>query len=106
MQDARQKREKARQLLAKGIDPSTAKKEDKQAKSDAAAYTFERVARDGLAKTAADRMPTTQDKITSWLEKDMIPFIGPCPHPPSARETYLQPCATWKPGAHWTACSG
>lgn len=79
LQDARQKREKARQLLAKGIDPSTAKKEDKQAKSDAAAHTFERVARDGLAKTAADRMPTTQDKITSWLEKDMIPFIGTLP---------------------------
>ena len=76
---ARQRRDKARELLAEGIDPSTAKKEDKQAKADAAANTFEMVARDWLAKTAADRMPTTQDKLTSWLEKDVIPFIGKMP---------------------------
>ena len=37
------------------------------------------VARDWLAKTAADRMPTTQDKLTSWLEKDVIPFTGKMP---------------------------
>jgi len=24
-------------------------------------------------------MPTTQEKITSWLEKDVIPFIGTMP---------------------------
>ena len=76
---ARQRRDKARELLAEGIDPSTAKKEDKQAKADAAANTFEMVARDWLAKTAADRMPTTQDKITAWLEKDVMPFIGKMP---------------------------
>ena len=76
---ARQRRDKARELLAEGIDPSTAKKEDKQAKADAAANTFEMVARDWLAKTAADRMATTQDKLTSWLEKDVIPFIGKMP---------------------------
>jgi integrase len=76
---ARARRDKARELLADGIDPSTAKQADKQAKADAAANTFEMVARDWLAKTAADRMPTTQDKITSWLEKDVIPFIGKMP---------------------------
>ena len=37
------------------------------------------VARDWLAKTAADRMATTQDKLTSWLEKDVIPYIGKMP---------------------------
>ena len=76
---ARQRREKARELLAEGIDPSTAKREEKQAKADAAAHTFELVARDWLAKTAAERAPTTQNKITSWLEKDVIPFIGALP---------------------------
>lgn len=76
---ARARRDKARELLADGIDPSTAKKVDKQAKADAAANTFEMVARDWLGKTAAERMPTTQDKITSWLEKDVIPFIGKMP---------------------------
>ena len=76
---ARQRRDKARELLADDIDPSTAKREHKQAKADAAAHTFEMVARDWLAKPAADRMATTQDKLTSWLEKDVIPFIGKMP---------------------------
>lgn len=76
---ARQRRDKARELLAESIDPSTAKKADKRAKDDAAANTFEMVARDWLAKTTADRMPTTQGKVTSWLEKDVIPFIGKMP---------------------------
>ena len=77
--NARKRRDAARELLANNIDPSTAKKEDKQTKADAAAHTFERVAGDWLAKTAADRMATTQDKIASWLEKDVIPFIGTMP---------------------------
>ena len=34
--NARERRKKARELLADGIDPSTAKKADKQAKADAA----------------------------------------------------------------------
>lgn len=76
---ARQRREKARELLADGIDPGTAKREEKRAKADAAAHTFELVARDWLAKTAAERASTTQNKITSWLEKDVIPFIGTMP---------------------------
>ncbi|NMM86425.1 integrase [Rhodococcus sp. SRB_17] len=76
---ARARRDKARELLADGIDPSTAKREEKRAKADAAAHTFELVARDWLAKTAAERAATTQNKITSWLEKDVIPFIGSLP---------------------------
>ena len=76
---ARQRREKARELLADGIDPSTAKREEKQAKADAAAHTFALVAREWLAKTAAERADATQNKITSWLEKDVIPFIGAMP---------------------------
>ncbi len=76
---ARQRREKARELLADGIDPSTAKREEKRAKAEAAAHTFELVAREWLTKTAADRAGTTQNKITSWLEKDVIPFIGAMP---------------------------
>ena len=76
---ARQRRLEARELLAEGIDPSTAKREEKRAKADALAHTFELVARDWLAKTAAERAATTQNKITSWLEKDVIPFIGALP---------------------------
>ncbi|XAH21629.1 integrase arm-type DNA-binding domain-containing protein [Xylophilus sp. GW821-FHT01B05] len=76
---ARAKRDKARELLADGIDPSTAKREEKRATAAAIVHTFEGVARDWLEKTSADRMPSTQNKITTWLEKDVLPFIGSMP---------------------------
>jgi len=76
---ARQRRETARELLADGIDPSEAKSQEKQAKAAAAVNTFEAVAREWLAKTTAERMASTQSKITTWLEKDVIPYIGKLP---------------------------
>jgi integrase len=76
---ARARRDKARELLADGLDPSTATREDKRAQADAAANTFEMVARDWLAKTAADRQSSTQDKVTAWLKHDVFPFIGKLP---------------------------
>lgn len=79
LEKARQRRDKARELLADGIDPNAAKQEEKQAKAAAAVNTFEAVAHEWLTKTAADRMATTQDKITAWLTKDVIPFIGKMP---------------------------
>ncbi|WP_296444206.1 tyrosine-type recombinase/integrase [Rhodoferax sp. UBA5149] len=77
--DARRRRDKAREQLAKDIDPSTAKREDKQAKADLAANTFELVARTWLKKTAAKRKDVTQDRITTLLEHDVFPFIGSLP---------------------------
>ena len=49
---ARQRRDKARELLAGGVDPGTAKKDDRQTKAAAAAYTSERVVRQVLEFTA------------------------------------------------------
>lgn len=77
--EARKRRDKAREQLAKDIDPSTAKREDKQAKADLAANTFELVARTWLKKTAAKRKDVTQDRITTLLEHDVFPFIGNLP---------------------------
>ena len=76
---ARQRRDKAHELLADGIDPSTAKQDEKQAKADAAANTFEAVARDWLIKTKAKRAAITHLKVSTWLEKDAFPFIGNMP---------------------------
>lgn len=76
---ARQRREAARELLAEGIDPSTAKQEEKAAKVAASANTFELVAREWLDKSKADRMTSTHTKVTTWLEKDVFPFIGKMP---------------------------
>jgi len=76
---ARERRGEARKLLADGIDPSTAKREEKQAKAAEAANTFEAVARDWLVKTVANRAETTQTKVATWLEKDVYPAIGKMP---------------------------
>jgi integrase len=76
---ARQRRDKARALLADGVDPSTAKRQEKQAKIAEAANTFEAVARDWLVRTSAKRAEVTQLKVKTWLEKDAFPFIGNMP---------------------------
>ena len=49
---ARKKRDTAREQLADGIDPSTAKQEEKQTKAKAAANTFEKVAPPSRARVA------------------------------------------------------
>lgn len=77
--DARARRDGARKQLANDIDPGVAKREAKQARTDAAANTFESVARQWLAKSAANRMASTHGKVTTWLEKDVFPFIGTLP---------------------------
>ena len=76
---ARARRDKAREQLAEGIDPATAKREEKQAQADAAANTFEAVARVWMTKTASKRAEVTQSRITTLLEKDVFPFIGSMP---------------------------
>lgn len=73
---ARKKRDEAREQLADGIDPSQAKRDAHQAQRLAAAHTFEAVARDWLKKTAAKRAASTQEKVTTWLEKDVFPSLG------------------------------
>jgi hypothetical protein len=79
LEKARQRRDKARELLAEGIDPNAAKQEAKQASAAAAANTFESVAREWMEKTASERIESTQLKRKTWLEKDVFPFIGAMP---------------------------
>ena len=73
---ARQRREEARKHLAHNVDPGAAKQEAKQAQAAVLANTFERVALEWLEKTKADRMASTQGKVTTWLQKDVFPYIG------------------------------
>jgi integrase len=76
---ARQRREKARELLADGIDPSAAKRDDKQANSAAAVNTFEAVARDFHSTKAAG---WSEGHATKWLRMNelyMFPHIGKLP---------------------------
>lgn len=76
---ARDRRNEARKLLADGIDPGSAKREQKLSKLSAAAHTFEAVAGDWLKKTKANRVEITQTKVAAWLEKDVFPTLGKMP---------------------------
>lgn len=76
---ARQRREQVRAQLAEGVDPMQAKREHVQVDIRAATHSFKAVAYDWLVKTSAARSPATQAKITAWLEKDLIPFLGAMP---------------------------
>jgi hypothetical protein len=77
--EARDKRLAARKQLAQGVDPGRTKREEKQAKEKAALNTFEAVARAWLARTAAERAASTQEKNTAWLERNIFPAIGALP---------------------------
>ncbi|MDD0838740.1 integrase arm-type DNA-binding domain-containing protein [Curvibacter sp. HBC61] len=76
---ARQRREDAKKLLADGLDPSQAKREEKLHRAAAASNTFEAIARLWLTATAASRAESTQGKVQTWLEKDVFPSIGASP---------------------------
>ena len=76
---ARQRRDKARELLADGIDPSKAKQDEKQAQVVAAANTFELVAKEFLVTKADAWTPMYSAKWLRGMTKDLFPYIGSLP---------------------------
>lgn len=74
---ARQRREDARQMLARGIDPGEHRKAVAQAKAELGANTFEVTAREWLGKR--DWVPKYSVKVVAWMEKDVFPWIGSRP---------------------------
>lgn len=76
IEGARDKRDRARKLLAEGIDPAEHRKAHKSARADRAANSFELVAREWFAKYAPRWVPGHADKIIRRLERDIFPWIG------------------------------
>ncbi|TAM39971.1 MAG: DUF4102 domain-containing protein [Burkholderiaceae bacterium] len=76
---ARKRRDKARELLADGIDPGAAKREDKQAAITAAANTFELVAREFHGTKIAAWSPAYSAKWLRGMVKDLFPYLGKQP---------------------------
>ena len=76
---ARQRRDKARELLADGVDPSKAKQDEKQAQVVAAANTFELVAKEFLVTKADAWTPMYSAKWLRGMTKDLFPYIGSLP---------------------------
>lgn len=92
LKDARERRDKARQDIAKGIDPSSKRKAEKSTKAELAANSFEAVAREWhitihVPKVTAPHAARTLIR----LEQDVFPWLGALPvatiTPPKLLET-------------------
>lgn len=79
LRKARIKRDEARQLLADGTDPGTAKKQAKLNIDVAAQNTFKKLGEEWLDKTATNRKAVTQERVAQLLKMDIYPFIGKIP---------------------------
>ncbi|MFA5496233.1 MAG: integrase arm-type DNA-binding domain-containing protein [Porticoccaceae bacterium] len=75
---ARQARDEARTLLTQGIDPGQHKKATKAAREDAAANSFEVVAREWLDKRGR-KSESGDTRLRALLEKDLFPRLGSRP---------------------------
>lgn len=79
LKDARKQRDKARELLDNGTDPSQQKKADKLARLVAAEHSFKTVADAWHAQWATTRDPDHADKVLRRLQRDIYPEIGSLP---------------------------
>ncbi|RJG02520.1 tyrosine-type recombinase/integrase [Noviherbaspirillum sedimenti] len=77
--DARAKRMAARKLLDQGIDPGQDKKDRERLKSEAAANTFEKLAREWHTNKLASWRESTAKDTMRRLEIDIFPEIGSMP---------------------------
>ena len=79
LKDSRARRDEAKELLAKGVDPGERKKEEKAAAEAAtldASLTFEVVAREWYAKKTVALTSGYRKQLLSRLETLLFPYIG------------------------------
>lgn len=79
MADARAKRDEARKLLARGVDPGIERKATKTARKEGAANSFEVIAREWLAVKAPEWTSKQHDKERDRLQNHAFPWIGKLP---------------------------
>src|ERR1700720_1544836 len=77
--EARTARDAAKKLLARDIDPSEAKKEQKRAAHLSAKNTFEAVAREWCENRKDGWTARYHDHVVTRLEADVFPEIGSRP---------------------------
>lgn len=76
LKDARGKRDNARDLLDKRIDPSAHKQAVNAARLAQAANTFEAVAREWFDRMMSDKAESHKVKVIARLENDIFPWLG------------------------------
>ena len=77
--EARRRRDTAKEMLAKGLDPGEAKKDVKRAAKLAALNSFESIAREWFAARRPGWTPGYADRLLRRLEADVLPAIGSRP---------------------------
>jgi integrase len=77
--DARQARNEARRLLAKGIDPSAAKQAEKRERALSASSSFESVAIEWFENNKERWVETYSSRLRSRLDDDLISSLGKRP---------------------------
>ncbi len=77
--EARERRDEARKLLARAVDPSAIVRSRKQASRLAAANSFEAIGRKWYAKHVHNWVDSHSSKILRRLECDVFPYIGSRP---------------------------
>ena len=104
LQEAREGRDAAKKLLAAGIDPLNAKKDQKRIAIQNANNTFEAVAREWHGKQGERWTPNTAEKIMTYLKNDIFRYIGSRPiaeiDPPELLATLRK---VEERGKHYTA---
>ena len=76
LSEARKRRQAARELLAKGIDPSAVRKAEKAAPANLAADSFEVVAREFLVVKIEEWSGPHSTRWLQRLEHDVFPWLG------------------------------
>lgn len=82
LKEARERRDEARSLIAKGVDPRSQRREEKRAASTGAVKTFEVVANEWYAFklprwATAKKGAAVQAQL--YLDKDLVPALGKIP---------------------------
>ena len=76
LRQARERRDAARKLLADGVDPSVQRQADRIAQRQAAADSFEVIAREFIAQRLADKAESHRSKVQRRLELYVFPYLG------------------------------
>ena len=79
LKDARERRDEARKLLANGIDPGEARKEEKAAKVEANQNTFGRIAEEWVEVWREGKATVTVRHVRDRLDHFILPFLADCP---------------------------
>jgi integrase len=79
LKEARERRDKARKLIAEGIDPAQQKRHEKLAREAAAENTFEAIALEWLEFVSGELAEDTVTRNRSLLKNNLFPWLGKFP---------------------------